>query len=133
MGVNFVEFIKDELEKCIVLLTIIGRDWLTVQDPRRKRRRLDNPEDFLRLELATALKNAHVRVMPVLVDHAAMPTIEDLSDDLSALAHLTPIELRDAQWESDVERLLDTIEQEVARTMGTYMKRRSLLSGQRNM
>src|ERR671915_2146053 len=53
-GVDFVKFIKRELESCSVLLAIIGREWLTIQDPRLKRPRLQNPDDFLRVEVGTA-------------------------------------------------------------------------------
>src|SRR4029453_15300702 len=47
-GADFLKFIKNELESCSVLLAIIGREWLNIQDPRAKQRRIDNPEAFLR-------------------------------------------------------------------------------------
>src|SRR2546426_10616446 len=52
-GQDFVKVINQELESCSVLLAIIGREWLTVRDPKTKTRRLDNPHDYLRLEVAT--------------------------------------------------------------------------------
>ena len=56
-GEDFVRFIKQELQSCSVLLAIIGKDWPTAQDPRLRTRRLDNPDDFLRVELSTALRS----------------------------------------------------------------------------
>jgi hypothetical protein len=84
-GVDSLKFINRELESCSVILAIIGRDWLTVKDARLKRRRLENPADFLRLEIATALKNEQIRVIPVLVDRGVMPAAEDRSADLAEL------------------------------------------------
>ena len=84
-GVDYLKFIKDKLESCSVMLAIIGRGWLTVQDPRLKKRRLDNLDDPLRLEVATALKNERIRVIPVLVDRGVMPSREDLPRDIADL------------------------------------------------
>ena len=109
-GVNYLQFIKDKLESCSVMLAIIGRDWLTVQDPRLKKRRLDSPDDPLRLEVATALKNERIRVIPVLVDRGAMPSREDLPDDLADLHFRNGFELSDTRWESDVRRLIQAVE-----------------------
>jgi hypothetical protein len=113
-GADFLKFIKRELESCSVLLAIIGRDWLTVQDPRLGHRRLDNPEDFLRVEVASALKNERVRVIPVLVERASMPAAEDLPPDLAELRYRNAIELSDARWESDVQLLIEAVEQACA-------------------
>jgi tetratricopeptide (TPR) repeat protein len=109
-GADFLKFIRRELESCSVLLAIIGRDWLTVQDPRLGHRRLDNPEDFLRVEVATALKNERVRVIPVLVERATMPATEDLPPDLAELRYRNAVELSDVRWESDVQLLIEAVE-----------------------
>jgi TIR domain len=73
-GEDFVRLIKRELDSCSVLLAVIGRDWLNVQDPRLKTRRLDNPDDFLRIEVSTALRSDRIRVIPVLVERSSMPS-----------------------------------------------------------
>ena len=109
-GVDYLKFIKDKLESCSVMLAIIGRDWLTVQDPRLKQRRLDNLDDPLRLEVATALKNERIRVIPVLVDRGVMPSREELPRDLANLHFRNALELSDTRWESDVHRLIQAIE-----------------------
>ena len=97
-GADFLKFIKSELESCSVLLAIIGREWLTIQDPRLKRRRLDNPDDFLRVEVATALKNERIRVIPVLIERAPMPAAQDLPSDLAELSFRNAVELSDGRW-----------------------------------
>ena len=89
---------------------VIGRDWLTVQDPQLKTRRLDNPDDPLRLEVATALGSERIRVIPVLVDRGVMPKQEDLPRDLADLHFRNALELSDTRWESDVKRLIQAIE-----------------------
>ena len=109
-GEDFVNAIRRELESCKVLLAVIGGEWMTVEDPRTKKRRLDNPNDYLRLEVATALKNEHVVVIPVLVDRAGMPSPEDLPEDLGLLARRNAIELSDSRWDTDIERLVRAIE-----------------------
>jgi tetratricopeptide (TPR) repeat protein len=113
-GEDFVKFIKKELESCSVLLAIIGKDWLTVQDPRLKIRRLDNPDDFLRVEVATALRSDRIRVIPVLIERATMPAAMDLPPDLAALAHRNALELSDGRWESDVQLLIQAIQRACA-------------------
>ncbi len=109
-GEDFVKVIRRELDSCSVLLAVIGKEWLTIQDPRLKTRRLDNPDDFLRLEVATALKNETIRVIPVLVGRANMPSAEDLPTDLAELAHRNALELSDTRWEVDVRRLIEAIQ-----------------------
>ena len=109
-GEDFVKFIKQELESCSVLLAIIGKDWLTVQDPRLKVRRLDNPDDFLRVEVATALRSDRIRVIPVLIERTTMPAAMDLPPDLTALAQRNALELSDGRWESDVQLLIQAIQ-----------------------
>src|SRR5262249_18668674 len=72
--------------------------------------RLDNPGDYLRLEVSTALKNEHVLVIPVLVQGARMPGPEDLPSDLEPLSRRNAIELSGARWDLDVDRLIRAIE-----------------------
>jgi TIR domain len=113
-GEDFVKFIKHELQSCSVLLAIIGKDWLTVRDPRLRTRRLDNPDDFLRVELATALGTDRIRVIPVLIERATMPAAMDLPEDIAALAQRNALELSDVRWESDVQLLIQAIQRACA-------------------
>jgi hypothetical protein len=107
-GMDFVEAIERALGVCAVMLVVIGRSWATAL----KEREQPGQEDYTRLEVATALKG-NVRVIPVLVQGASMPSADELPDDLAALTRRNAKELHDANWNSDVESLiaiLDSVE-----------------------
>ena len=74
---------KKSVGSCDALIAVVGRNWMTSAD-KEGRRRLDNAEDWVRMEIATALKRG-VRVIPVLVDDAIMPLSTELPDDLKLL------------------------------------------------
>jgi peptidyl-prolyl cis-trans isomerase A (cyclophilin A) len=106
-GEDFVEKITRELASCEILLAVIGKSWLTVVD-RDKRRRLADPNDFVRLEIKTALSRG-IRVIPVLVDGARMPRAADLPADIAALARRQAAELSPGRFDTDsLLDLLDT-------------------------
>jgi len=107
-GIDFVDAINKALESCGILLAIIGPRWSTMADAAGKRR-LDDPGDYARLEIATALKRSDVRVIPVLVEGAVMPGADDLPEELKPLARRNAIELTDKRWEFDVSTLVDTL------------------------
>jgi hypothetical protein len=73
-------------------------------------RRLDNPEDFVRMEIGTALKR-RIRVIPVLVDRALMPAPTDLPDDLKLLVRRNALRITDTSFDGDCQRLADAIKQ----------------------
>jgi hypothetical protein len=83
-----------------VLIAVIGEDWLSSSD-QEGQRRLDNPEDFVRIEIATALKR-DIRVIPVLVDGTSMPRATDLPDDLKTLVRRQALQLSHDRFRSDV-------------------------------
>jgi hypothetical protein len=107
-GVDFVEAIGRALQSCGVLLAVIGPRWASLADS-AGRRRLDDPNDYTRLEIATALARDDVRVIPVLVEGAQMPGGDDLPEDLKALSRRNAIELTDKRWEYDVSQLVETL------------------------
>lgn len=107
-GVDFVDAIGRALQSCRILLAVIGPRWVSLPDA-GGRRRLDDPNDYTRLEISTALQRDDVRVIPVLVEGAQMPASDDLPDDLKALARRNAIELTDKRWEYDVSQLLETL------------------------
>jgi len=109
-GQDFVHAIERELQSCSVLLAVIGKNWLNAHGPKSKSRRLDDPSDYLRLELATALENDRVLVIPVLVGDGSMPSTADLPPDLARLARRNAFALRDDRWESDVKELIEKLE-----------------------
>ena len=102
-GLDFVETIERAVGSCDALIVMIGKDWLSCTDA-QGRRRLDDPDDFIRLETATALERK-IRVIPVLVQGAKMPTVDALPDNLQALARRQALELSDTRWDFDVENL----------------------------
>jgi hypothetical protein len=103
-GVDFVEVIGEAVGKCDVLIAFVGRHWVDMTD-QAGRRRLDNPEDFVRLELEAALAR-DVRVIPLLVDGAAPPASLDLPESLRPFARRNAFEIYDTRWRSDLERLV---------------------------
>ncbi|KAF0100678.1 MAG: hypothetical protein FD187_1597 [bacterium] len=112
-GVDFVDAIGRALHSCGVLLAVIGPRWASVQDD-AGRRRLDDPNDYTRLEIATALARSDVRVIPVLVEGAQMPAGETLPEDLKALSRRNATELTDKRWEYDVAQLVETLKKALA-------------------
>lgn len=111
-GVDFVEQIDEAVTSCDALLSLIGAQWLDMRDSEGNRR-LDDPEDFARLEVEAALAR-DVRVIPVLVQDAKMPEPEQLPASLAPLARRHAIELSDERWDYDVGRLIEVLD----RTLG---------------
>jgi formylglycine-generating enzyme required for sulfatase activity len=103
LGRDFRQALHERLETCDALLALIGPGWLDAKDQAGKRR-LDDPGDYLRQEIAVALIR-NIPVTPVLVQGAAMPTPEHLPDDLKELAFRNGFELSHARWHSDVKEL----------------------------
>jgi len=110
-GRDFRKVIDDSVSTCGVLLAIIGKNWLDAKDDTGQRR-LDSPNDFVRLETASALKRG-IPVIPVLVHDAKMPKPEQLPDDLKELAFRNGVELRHANWCSDVQTLISALQRHV--------------------
>jgi TIR domain len=107
-GVDFEEVVNEAVGKCDVLIAVIGRHWLTVVD-HRGRRRLDNPDDYVRMELQAAL-DRNVRVIPVLVQGVDMPSSDDLPDALKKLARRNAVEVSSTRWRYDIGRLTAALE-----------------------
>ena len=113
-GLDFVEVLAEKLRVCDALIAVIGKSWNFSAD-KDNRRRLDDPDDFVRIEIEAALRRG-IRVIPVLVDGAAMPRREDLPDSLQKLRRRQAIEISHNRFDSDVERLtraLSLIEEEL--------------------
>jgi hypothetical protein len=111
LGDDFVEVITRAVGSCDVLLALIGEEWLTITDA-DGRHRLDDPNDFVRLEIEAALAR-NVRVIPILVDGARMPNIEELPNTLSKLARRQALELSPARFDFDTDRLLKVLDKEL--------------------
>jgi TIR domain len=125
LGDDFVEVITAAVGSCDVLLALIGARWLTIADE-QGRVRLDDPDDFVRVELEAALTR-NVRVIPILVDGARMPRPDQLPPSLTKLARRQALELSPSRFESDTSRLhqvLDTTLAERARREAEERARR---------
>jgi len=102
-GRDFTEALEQHLAQCDVMLVLVGRNWLDARDT-SDRRRLDDPEDFVRLEVKTALLRG-VSVIPLLFDGAPMPRVEQLPDDLKPLANRQNYTISYETFARDVEEL----------------------------
>ena len=111
-GEDFVTTIENAVGSCDILIAIIGRQWLSSTG--RNTGRLDNPNDFVRLEIGTALRR-EIRVIPVLVQRASMPKPQDLPDDLAKLVRRNAVELTDQRWQTDVDQLIGVLERVLAK------------------
>lgn len=110
-GTDFVSAIEAEIERADVLLAVIGRRWLDIADD-QGRRRLDDPSDFVRLELESAMRQG-VRIVPILVDDATMPSGADLPTSIRDLSRQNALSVSNLRWRSDLQdvvRLLDSID-----------------------
>jgi hypothetical protein len=108
-GRDFVEVLTERVGRCDALVALIGRNWLASAD-KNNRRRLDDPNDFVRIEIEAALER-NVPVIPVLVDGAVMPQADDLPQPLKKLARRQGIEISHNRFDSDAERLTDALAQ----------------------
>jgi hypothetical protein len=110
-GIDFVERITEAVGSCDYLLVVIGPRWATLSQAGIQPR-LADANDYVRLEVETALKRPDVNVIPVLVAGAKMPGPDDLPESLQKLTRQNAIELSDARWRYDVGRLIATLEGE---------------------
>lgn len=108
-GRNFTQQLEMELARCDLMLVIIGRDWLDIKNHGSDERRLDNPNDIVRLEVETAL-DRRIPVIPVLVRDANIPARGDLPLTLKPINALAGLQVRpDPVFEDDVRRLVQQI------------------------
>jgi hypothetical protein len=112
LGVDFTKEISDAVAKCDVLIAVIGRQWVSSTDDRGQRR-LDNPQDFVRLEIKAALER-DVRVIPAFVQNVGIPHPDELPEDLVPLLARNGVHIRGDSFQHGVTRLIDEIEQVAA-------------------
>jgi hypothetical protein len=110
IGEDFRERVTRTIRCCQAVLVVIGRTWLTIADE-RGRRRLDDPTDSVRLEISAALEHATAgRVIPVLVQGAAMPREDQLPEELRPLTRLNALVAADERWHAEADRLVEELE-----------------------
>jgi serine/threonine protein kinase/tetratricopeptide (TPR) repeat protein len=108
-GANFKAMLEREVTACDVLLAIIGDRWLDVAD-QEGHRRLDDPHDFVRIEINAALSRPDLLMVPVLVNNARMPGVDNLPPDLSDLAFRNAAVVRnDPDFNRDMSWLIEQV------------------------
>jgi formylglycine-generating enzyme required for sulfatase activity len=107
-GLDFVRVIKDQVSEYDVLISVIGRGWLNARDEHGERR-LDDPSDFVRIEIESALQQDK-RVIPVLVGQAQMPSAEQLPDMMKPLATRQAVRLTHERFRADAQALITALQ-----------------------
>ena len=133
-GDEFAKAIAGALDDCSVFLALIGPTWLQSSDA-AGRRRLDDPRDFVRLEIEAALRRS-VLVVPVVVRGATMPPEDRLPDGLAPLAGRQAFELSDQRWRRDMAELLDQIDRAVRaarRDSAPVVRQKRFIANQRTV
>ena len=109
-GVDFVKQITEVVSGCLVLIVVMGPNWATVEDGEGARR-LDDPADFVRLEVETAIQRDDVIAIPALVSGAKMPRPEELPPELRPITRRNALELSETRWGFDVGRLFASLDE----------------------
>jgi hypothetical protein len=104
LGTNFEKVLHEEVAKCAVLLAVIGPNWSDARDEDGKRR-LDDPNDFVRIEVAAALQR-NIPVIPILLDGARIPKTNELPKDIKGLTSRNGLDVRHASFHEDMDRLI---------------------------
>lgn len=112
LGDDFVEAINNAVGSCAVLLALIGKRWPSITD-KNGQRRLENPHDYVRLEIEAALER-NTLVIPILVEGAQMPAADDLPESLASLVRRNALDLSPARFDSDTARLLKVLDKAFA-------------------
>lgn len=111
LGADFVNSIRGAVAASSVLVALIGKDWLTITGA-DGRPRLQDSRDFVRIEIRSALERG-IRVIPVLLPGAAMPSVEELPQDMAALAHRQALHLTDVDLDQNIAALIQTLDLEL--------------------
>lgn len=107
-GADFVAALQQAVASCNAFVAVIGSDWLTAADGDGKRR-LEDPKDFVRLEIAEALAR-NILVIPVLVGGAVMPNPDALPQDLAEFARRNALTLTNERFRYDVSKLIGALQ-----------------------
>ena len=120
-GLDFVQVLQEQVSQCDVMLVIIGKDWINARDEAGARR-LDNPGDFVRIEIESALAQ-NKRVIPVLVGEGRMPRSDELPDAIKPLARRNAVRLTHERFCADVQGLIKALRQALREAEATRRAR----------
>jgi hypothetical protein len=107
-GLDFVRELNERVAECDIVLAVIGRGWLDSRNAEGARR-LDDPDDFVRIEIESAL-NQGKRVIPVLVGEGQLPRPEDLPEPLRPLTRRNAVRLTHERFRADVAGLVKALQ-----------------------
>jgi hypothetical protein len=107
-GADFGEVIDSVLARCAALIAVIGPNWITAMRRSQRGDPATDPEDWVRREIATALKR-DIRVVPVLVQGVQMPDRDELPEDMKGLARRHAVELTDTAWTAQLNLVIDSL------------------------
>jgi TIR domain len=110
-GSNFEKVLHEEVAKCGVLIAIIGPTWSDARDENGNRR-LDDPKDFVRMEIAAALQR-DIPVIPILLDGAKMPKADRLPNEIKGLASRNGLDVRHVSFHEDIDRLIRDLKKQL--------------------
>lgn len=120
-GEDFTRVLAERTGSCSALVAIIGKQWLSAQD-REGRRRLEDPADYVRLEILAALTRGIV-VVPVLVEGASLPRADELPAPLRKLSDYQALTVSDDRFHAEVNELIRALQGDTARTDATAWQR----------
>jgi hypothetical protein len=112
-GHDFRTELRRRLERCTVLVVIIGPSWLTSRDD-SGRLRLDKPTDYVRMEIEESLKRK-IRIVPITLNDVRLPLADELPKEIADLAHRQSCVFRSRHYEPDFEQILSVIDEEIPR------------------
>ena len=107
-GLDFVKVLNEQVGQCDVFIAVIGPQWIDARD-KAGARRLDNPDDFVRIEIEAALQQEK-RVIPVLVGHAQMPTDSQLPETMKSFARRHGVRLTHDRFRADTQGLIAALQ-----------------------
>ncbi len=108
LGADFRQILRDWIAESTLALVIIGKFWLSLTDAHGQRR-LDTPNDFVRIEVEEALSR-RIPVVPLLAHGVSMPRPSDLPDSIADLAYRHGTDVRsDQHFNHDVEQLISRL------------------------
>ena len=115
LGVDFRTYLDEQVAKCDVFLSVIGRNWMKAKG-RKGKSRLEEPGDFVRIEVESALQR-QIPIIPVLVGGAAIPPADRLPASIQDLSYRNGIAIRsDPDFHRDMDRLIESLKQQVLGT-----------------
>lgn len=107
-GLDFVTVLDEQVAQCDVMLVIIGKGWIDARDASGALR-LNNADDFVRIEIESALKRQK-RVIPVLVGGATLPPAASLPEEIRPLIRRNAVRLTHERFRSDTQGLINAVQ-----------------------